>query len=558
MKSGTASVALAGSGIALNKTTGGTVTLSGATANTYSGLTTVSAGTLILNKAPGVNAIVGDGVSSKVVDDILVNGGTLSWSASNQVDDSVRINVTSGTVNFGSADETLFDVDNSGGTVNYGTGNVNITDPTWSGGTNEIHGSTNFGVLNVSGGTNTVFGAAGPGGGPGTLTVNGGLNFSGTASPNITVNSDALTAGKIVLAGNVTSTVTAGTASITSGGSDTNPGQLDLNGATRTFTVSDGSAATDMSISAQIIGPAAGLTKAGAGTLALTGANTYSGTTTISTGTLQLGDGGTTGSLSTSSAIVNNANFAINRSNAVVQGTDFSGSAITGATGSLTQAGSGTTTLNAANTYGGGTTVNAGTLLVNNTTGSGTGTGSVTVNNSGSTLAGGTATGTGGISGAVTVNAGANIAPGNGAGTTAILSTGALTLAANSNFRVDINGTTLGSQYDQLNVTGGVTLAGNLVVTVGTALTDHPTFTIINNVSAGPVIGTFAGLAQGATFTSGDNTFQISYTGGDGNDVTLTATATPEPSTWIGGALAFAALAFSQRRRFARLLRKAS
>jgi autotransporter-associated beta strand protein len=391
----------------------------------------------------------------------------------------VRINVTSGAVNFGSANETLFDLANSGGNVNYGTGNVTITDPTWSGGTNEVHGNLTVGPgsLDVSGGTNTVFGAAGPGGGPGTLTVNGGLNFSGTASPNITVNSDAGTPGKIVLGSDVTSTVTAGTASITSGGSATNPGQLDLNGATRTFTVANGTAAKDMSISAQIIGVTGALTKAGAGALELTGANTY----------------------------------------------------------------------------GGDTTVNAGTLLVNNTTGSGTGTGAVTVTNSGSTLAG-----TGTISGAVTVNAGANIAPGDGANNTAILTTGALTLAATSNFQVDINGTTVGSQYDQLNVTG-VTLTGsNLVVTVGTALTDHPTFTIINNVGADPVIGTFAGLAQGATFTSGPNEFSISYTGGTGNDVVLTAVATPEPSTWIGGALVFAALAYTQRRRFTRLLRKAA
>ena len=50
--------------------------------------------------------------------------------------------------------------------------------------------------------------------------------------------------------------------------------------------------------------------------------------------------------------------------------------------------------------------------------------------------------------------------------------------------------------------------------------------------------------------------FSVSYTGGDGNDIVLTVTAAPvpEPSTWIGGVLAIAGLAFTQRRK----LRKVS
>ena len=104
-----------------------------------------------------------------------------------------------------------------------------------------------------------------------------------------------------------------------------------------------------------------GLTKLGANTLTLISANTYTGATTITGGTLQIGNGGATGALSASSAITNNGALVVNLSNAVAQGTDFSSAAISGS-GSLTQAGSGLLTLNAANTYTGATTVSSGTL----------------------------------------------------------------------------------------------------------------------------------------------------------------------------------------------------
>src|SRR5205807_3015736 len=109
----------------------------------------------------------------------------------------------------------------------------------------------------------------------------------------------------------------------------------------------------------------------------LVAANTYSGATTISNGILQVGNGGTTGSLSSSGTIVNNANLTFNRSNAVSQGTDFSSSPITGL-GTLTQAGTSASILTlTANSYSGNTTVSGGTLLANNTSGSATGSGNV-------------------------------------------------------------------------------------------------------------------------------------------------------------------------------------
>ena len=91
------------------------------------------------------------------------------------------------------------------------------------------------------------------------------------------------------------------------------------------------------------------------------------------------------------------------------------------------------------------------------------------------------------------------------------------------------------------------------MVTVGTTLSVGQTFTILVKNSAGPITGTFA---QGVSWCSDGTVFSVHYTGGDGNDVVLTVLAAPvpEPSTWIGGALAIAGLAFTQRRKLRKLI----
>ena len=75
------------------------------------------------------------------------------------------------------------------------------------------------------------------------------------------------------------------------------------------ITVDDGAAATDLQISAVINQQNAlsGIVKSGAGTLLLTGANSYTGTTTVNGGTLTVGAGGTLGA-TTASLTVNNPN----------------------------------------------------------------------------------------------------------------------------------------------------------------------------------------------------------------------------------------------------------
>ncbi|MBC8742909.1 autotransporter outer membrane beta-barrel domain-containing protein [Paraburkholderia sp. UCT31] len=92
------------------------------------------------------------------------------------------------------------------------------------------------------------------------------------------------------------------------------------------------------------------------GTIVLTGGNTYTGGTTISAGTLQLGNGGTSGGIVGN--VTDNGTLAFNRSDTVTFAGKISG------TGDLAQIGSGTTILTNSNPYAGGTTVNAGTLVV--------------------------------------------------------------------------------------------------------------------------------------------------------------------------------------------------
>ena len=108
------------------------------------------------------------------------------------------------------------------------------------------------------------------------------------------------------------------------------------------------------------------IAKSGNGTVTLTGANAYAGTTLISGGTLQVGDGGATGQLGAGN-VTNNASLVVNRTGAITIGNTISG------TGSLTKLAAGTLTLSASNTFQGGSTLSAGVLRVANANALGTG-----------------------------------------------------------------------------------------------------------------------------------------------------------------------------------------
>ena len=107
----------------------------------------------------------------------------------------------------------------------------------------------------------------------------------------------------------------------------------------------------------EIIG-ANNLTKTGNGRIRIEGGNaSFAGTTTISEGILQIGNGGTAGTLG-SGAVINDASLVINRSDSFTFDNDLSG------IGSLIQEGTGTTSISNANTYTGDTIIAGGTLRI--------------------------------------------------------------------------------------------------------------------------------------------------------------------------------------------------
>jgi autotransporter-associated beta strand protein len=187
--------------------------------------------------------------------------------------------------------------------------------------------------------------------------------------------------------------------------------------------------------------------------------------------------------------------------------------------GSITKVSGGTLALAQDSSYTGGTTVESGNLLVNNTDSSGTGTGPVLVT-------GGTLGGTGIIAGAVSVGTGERrrgiLEPGiNGTGLLTIQNT--LNFGPRGNYRWDVD--TTGNAADKV-AAAGVTISNGALFSAishgNTALPIGTVFTVIDSTSAIPISGTFSNLPDNSSFTAGNNTFQVSYEGGDGNDLTVT------------------------------------
>lgn len=208
---------------------------------------------------------------------------------------------------------------------------------------------------------------------------------------------------------------------------------------------------------------------------------------------------------------------------------------------SVVKDGPNTVVVTGANTYSGSTNITGGTLLVNNTSGSGTGTGNVIVNGTG-TL-GGTgsiivSTPAEGVS-IVEVSSGGTMAPGNGPNQigTLTLQVPQTIFLSGGTFLVDLNSTS----SDLLSMSGVLNLNPGAIIDFNELATPSvPSYTLATYNS---VIGTFmeTNVPSGYTLVYNPNELDL--------------VAVPEPGTWAAGAMSLAFVGWTQRRRVRKLLR---
>jgi autotransporter-associated beta strand protein len=584
-----------GSGYGMTIVGGGTLMLTAA--NTYTGTTDVTAGTLVLDDTSGP-ALAGpltidaSGGGSPGVEDDAANQLTAASA-------DVTLIGSGATLDLNNYNETAHSLTFTGGTVSTGTGTLTLgaggvtTDAAAS--SAQILGNLDLGADTTSftvahgtvpGGVDlSIAATVGDGGlikaGAGTLALSGENTYAAgtTIDAGIVRATDdaALGAGAVAVDGSASLQLNGGTGDI----NIFNDLTLDSSGADALEAVSGSCVvygaitlgqSTQLAIDAGTmylvgdIGDGGGqysLTETGPGVLVLQGTNTYGGGTTVSaglvliesaaatgtSGTVEIADGATmqlatptydlpSGGLqldggavlaSTSSTaytldgditLAGDAMFEIDSTGSLL----VSG-AIGGGHG-LTSNSTGTLILGGISTYTGATTVSRGVLEVD---------GSI-ASSSGLSLAGGAALCGGGSVPSVTAAYGSTIQPGTAADPTitGIVSSGDLSMATESNFNVYLEGTTAGSGYDQLDVTGTVDLdsdsgaGANLNINLGFTPSFGDSFTLIANDGTDPVQGTFSGLPEGSVLTIGGQTFLLTYAGGpDHNSVVLTDKGTP-------------------------------
>lgn len=457
---------------ALIKSGSGTLNLVGS--NSYSGGTIINSGTIALANDTANQYALGTGT-------VTLNGGTLAMYSNFSTYNNAywNLNVPAGATGTFNPDArcSLYGSLTGSGTLNLNIPNVRtgfFGDWSAFAGQLNINGNDFYIDINYSypGFANAIV----------TLSNNAAMDFNGT------VNSGAGTTVDVgALFGNSTARLSGGPA--TSGN--------------RLFTWRVGARNLDSVYGGIISEQSPGttvtcLTKIGSGTLTLTGNNSYSGTTAINAGTLQIGNGGTTGNLGTN-IVADSGTLAFNRSDSV---SDAGFGLISGG-GGFAQNGSGTFTFTQSQPYTGSTWVNAGKLAL---TGGGAIASSpniivasgalfdVSGTTSGNlTLAGGqTLSGNGAIDGNLIVGSSAILSPGKSGAIGTLTFSNALTLAGGGTTLMAVSHAPLTN--DVAKIYGALTNGGTLVVSnsSATALAAGDAFKLF---SAASYTGAFASVS---------------------------------------------------------------
>jgi autotransporter-associated beta strand protein len=344
---------------AINKTGSGALDLT--IPGTFAGGFNVNAGTLLLgvNSTPTTGTVTSGPVGTGTL--TLADGTALASDvAIRTIANAVTINgnVTFGALNSASANALAANGLVLNGPVSLGAAtnrSINVN--------SLLNVSTIGGVISGSGSSLAKTG-------PGTLVLTGINTYDGGTRINggvvQTTSTGIGSTGAITFGGGILRHAAATTTDFSGRVSTANnqPIYIDTNNQNITYA------------SALTSATGGSLGKFGLGTLILTNTATYDGATIISEGTLQVGAGGTAGDIPTATNIYNNGALVWNRSNADTLSGIISGNGTLTKNGPL---GAGSLTLSGANTFAGNVAINAGSLIITNSSALGTGTKTVTI-----------------------------------------------------------------------------------------------------------------------------------------------------------------------------------